>query len=141
FADHQHPAIIQEWNSTPAGPTNCPPPPSNDLAAQANLFKMPEIRTENQFEFPEDVTNTFDSPVLEYAEEGQSVTEVPVNDGEKLTWSPSELQPFPIDWYFLQHKIILKKVSYKGRYFIIQQRSNLTEAEMDEARHTIGVTT
>ena len=138
FAPVAPPTAIQsEWNSTPSTlPQGCPPP--LNISAQASVFKMPEIQTQNTFEFPEDIVVPFNNPKLDYVEEGQSVTEVSKNNGEELRWSPSELQPFRIHWDFLKHKIILKKVSYKGRYFIIQQRTNLSEAEMDEARHAIG---
>lgn len=124
------PGILQEWSSSPT------PQSEPDLAVQAPLFRMPEV----QHGLPEDNTNSSQlmNPVLEYAQPGHDIHVINTDIGEKLIWKPSDLQPFPVAWDCLSEKIVLKKVSYKGKVFVVQQLTDLTEEEMDEMRHAIG---
>lgn len=123
--------IIESFDSTP-----------EPGKAQHQAFKMPEIHQPTQQSNDElsaaleQATAELQSPVLDFAQPGIPVKVIETN--EELQWWPSELQPFPIYWESLKEKIILKKVSYKGKIFVVQQKTNLTEEEMDEMRHAIG---
>lgn len=122
--------ILQEWSSTPT--LNTEP----DLAVQTPIFRAPEIHNG----FPEDNTdsNTLMNPVLEYVKPGFDVRVIGTDSDEKLVWKPSDLQPFPVAWDCLSEKIVLKKVAYQGKVFVVQQIANLTEEEMDQMRHAVG---
>lgn len=139
-------AVVQEWSSSPPPvsyrqgiPTGCPPPPT-EQTPQTFGFQTPEIRENGLSNSQKEVTDLSDllkGIQPEFVTSGFPIEEVAIALGEEARWTPTPLQPFPLQFRFLSQKIVIKKISYKGRYYYIQQIHQQTEAEMDELRHRI----